>query len=313
MPRPLSQAAPDAPRRRLVPAALAASLALGAGAAAAHPAGHPPPPGPMPAKVSVTGEGQSTTAPDLATVSVGVTTKAPTAAQAMAENSAKQARVIEAVKAQGIAPRDLQTQGLNLSPVQDYSRDNQPPKISSYQAQNIVSVRVHQVDKLGSVLDALIGAGATDVQGIVFSREDDAGARDEARTEAVKDARRRAEVMAHAAGMDLGPLLSLTESGDQGRPVPMAAMARDYKAESTPVEAGELTLGARVDAVWALAPVGGPAGAPPAPPAPEPGPGEVEATPAPLAPDAAPPPPPPAPAPAEQPPAPEPAGKVIRN
>lgn len=262
MPRPTPQAAP---RRLAVPAVLAAGLTLAAGAAAAHPAGHPGGPGPRPATVSVAGEGQSLVSPDLATVSVGVTTQAPTAAQAMNDNSAKQARVIEAVKAQGIAPQDLQTQGLNLSPVQDYSRENQPPVISGYQAQNIVSVRVHDVGKLGGVLDALVGAGATDVQGVVFSREDDAEARDAARTDAVRDARRRAEVIARAAGMELGPLLSLTEGGDPGRPIPMMAMARDEKAGSTPVEAGQLTLGAHVDAVWALAPVGRPDAAPTAP------------------------------------------------
>ncbi|ARJ69918.1 hypothetical protein B0A89_10050 [Paracoccus contaminans] len=276
-----------------LPAALAAGL-LALGCAAAAQAQdqvqvHPMAPGadgmPAPAAgiVRVWGEGQSMVAPDLATVSVGVTTQAPTAAQAMADNSARQARVIEAARGLGIAAEDMQTQALNLSPVQDYSRENQPPVVRGYQAQNIVSVRVHDIAKLGGLLDALIGAGATDVQGVAFSREDDAAARDAARTEAVVDARRRAEVMARAAGRQLGPLLSLSENGDQGGPVPVMMMARDAKAGSAPVEAGQMSLAARVDAVWALAPATGAEGAPAAPAAPA-----TAATPVPGAPPAAP-------------------------
>lgn len=261
--------------RPLIPAALAAGLAMAAAGAAAQ----TPPPLPAPGILRVTGEGQSSVAPDLATVSVGVTTRAPSAAQAMADNNARQARVIEAAKAQGIGPEDLQTQGLSLSPVQDYARENQPPTISGYQAQNIVSVRVHDLGKLGGLLDALVGAGATDVQGVVFSREDDASARDAARMQAVADARRRAEVMARAAGVQLGPLVSLSEGGEQDAPVPVMMMARDAKAGSAPVEAGRLALGARVEAVWALAPA---EGAPPAPPTQDGAQGEASAGRAPL-------------------------------
>lgn len=243
---------------RQIAAAVAAVLALGAGAAAAQPVPPHMKPGPHPGTVSAAGEGRSFVAPDLATVSVGVTTQAPTAAQAMTDNNAKQARVIEAVKAQGIEARDLQTQGLNLSPLQDYSRENQPPVISGYQAQNIVSARVHDLAKLGPLLDALIAAGATDVQGVSFSREDDTAARDEARAAAVSDARHRAEVMAQAGGMQLGPLLSLGEGDNQGGPVPMM---RAYEAKaagaSTPVEAGEMVLTTQVNGVWALVPAEG--------------------------------------------------------
>lgn len=288
--RPASHAMTPGLTARLLPAAFAAGLlALGFTAPAyaqAQPPGTDGSPAPAGGIVRVSGEGQSMVAPDLATVSVGVTTQAPTAAQAMADNSARQARVIEAARGLGIAAEDLQTQALNLSPVQDYSRENQPPVVRGYQAQNIVSVRMHDIAKLGGLLDALVGAGATDVQGVVFSREDDGAARDAARTEAVLDARRRAEVMARAAGRQLGPLLSLSEGGDQGGPVPVMMMARDAKAGATPVEAGQMSLAARVDAVWALAPTTGPEGAPaatPSAPAPVPA-----AAPAPAAPSAAP-------------------------
>ncbi|MGA0619615.1 SIMPL domain-containing protein, partial [Ligilactobacillus salivarius] len=90
--------------------------------------------------------------------------------------------------------------GLNLSPLQDYSREGQPPVITGYQAQNIVTARIRDLPRLGTILDTMVGAGATDVQGITFSREDAAATEDRARTEAVTEARRRAEVIARAAG-----------------------------------------------------------------------------------------------------------------
>lgn len=251
-------------RISLIPASLAgaAALALTALPAAAHPSMHGcggmgMGKGKAPI-INVQGEGRASVAPDLATVSLGVTTQAPTAAQAMADNAARQTAVIEALRAQGIAPADLQTQGLSLSPMQDFSRQGQPPVITGYQAQNIVTARVRDLARLGPLLDTMVTAGATDVQGISFSREDAAATEDRARTEAVAEARRRAEVIAGAAGMELGPLVSLTDTSMSEGPRPMAMMARAADAEaSTPVETGELTLTAQVTGVWSLVHAGG--------------------------------------------------------
>lgn len=255
---------------RAATAAMGVALALAAAPAAAQ----VPPPGPGPghmhpggpmhgpmqagmAKVTAQGEGRASVAPDLATVGLGVTTQAPTAAQAMADNAARQTQVIEALKAQGVAAEDLQTQGLSLYPVQTQA-EGKPPTITGYQAQNIVSVRVRDLTRLGPLLDAMVGAGATDVQGVSFSREDDSAALDKARTAAVTDARRRAEVMAAAAGMALGPLVTLAEGGMQNGPVPMMAMARDSAyGGATPVETGQLQLTAQVVGTWMLVPPGG--------------------------------------------------------
>lgn len=246
----------------------AAALAmLAATPAAAHPMGHcgPGHAGPghaagasmRPATIDVQGEGRTNVAPDLATVSIGVTTQAETAAQAMADNATRQSAIIEVLRAQGIAPEDLQTQGLNLSPMQDYSREGQPPLITGYQAQNIVTARVRDIPQLGALLDAMVEAGATDVRGISFTREDAAAAEDEARAAAVVEARRRAEVIAQAAGMVLGPLQSLTDATRSGGPRPMEMMmARAADAQSTPIEAGQLTITAAVTGVWTMLPAG---------------------------------------------------------
>ena len=204
-----------------LPLSAALALAMLALPAVAHPraAGCGMGAGAQAPTINVQGEGRASVAPDLATVSLGVTTQAPTAAQAMSDNATRQTAIIEALRAQGLAPADLQTQGLSLSPLQDYSREGQPPVITGYQAQNIVTARVRDLTRLGPMLDAMVAAGATDVQGISFSREDAAETEDRARTEAVAEARRRAEVIARAAGMELGPLVSLTDTSmTQGPP-----------------------------------------------------------------------------------------------
>jgi len=246
----------------------AAALALMAATpAAAHPMGHcgagPAGPGfggpgfggagPMrPATIDVQGEGRVSVAPDMASVSLGVTTQADTAAQAMADNAARQAAIIKVLRDRGIAPQDLQTQGLNLSPMQYYSKEGQPPRIVGYQAQNIVVAQVRDLAQLGALLDAMVEAGATDLRGINFSREDSAEAEDQARAAAVTEARRRAEVIAQAAGMVLGPLQSLSDATRSIGPRPMEMMmARAADAPSTPIEAGQLTIDATVNGVWA--------------------------------------------------------------
>lgn len=211
-----------------------------------HPGKHP---GPV-AKLTVTGEGQASAQPDLATISLGVSTRAATAAEAMTQNAEAQTKVIEALKAEGIEARDIQTSGLNLTPVMDY-QDNQAPRLTGYAAQNMVTLRVRDIAALGGVLDKLVASGANEINGISFSREDMTQALDQARAAAIADARHRAEVMAEAAGMKLGPLMSLSEAQMGGGPRPMM-MAADAKRAETPIEAGELAVTANVTAVYAM-------------------------------------------------------------
>lgn len=207
-------------------------------------------PGPI-ARLTVTGEGQATAQPDLATISLGVSSRAATAAEAMRLNAEQQSKVIETLKAEKIEARDIQTSGLNLSPVMDY-QDGQAPKLTGYAAQNMVTVRLRDLAGLGPVLDKLVGAGANEINGITFSREDMAEARDSARAAAIADARHRAEIMAEAAGMKLGRLISLSEAqtGEGPRPMMMAADAK--AASGAPIEAGELAVTANVTAVFAM-------------------------------------------------------------
>ena len=215
--------------------------------------------GPM-ARLTVSGQGQATTQPDLATINLGVSTRAATAAEAMTQNAGAQAKVIETLKAEGIEARDIQTSGLNLAPVLDYTDDGQPPKLTGYAAQNSVTVRMRDIAGLGLVLDKLIASGANDISGITFSREDMTATEDEARGKAVADARRRAETMAAAAGMKLGPLMALSDQPVDSGPMPMPrmAMAAEAKMGGAPVEAGELSVVTQVTAVYVLRPMDAP-------------------------------------------------------
>lgn len=203
-------------------------------------------------RLTVTGQGEARVAPDLATVQLGVTTQAETAAEAMRENSALQGAVIDALKAAGVAEKDIQTSGLNLNPVMEYG-ENRSPRINGYQASNMVAIRVTEMASLGIVLDAIVDAGANEINGISFGREDAAEVEDEARRAAVADARHKAEVLAEAAGLTLGPVLLLRDNPASPGPRPMMRMAADAAAsESVPVQAGELSMAAMVEMEYAL-------------------------------------------------------------
>lgn len=221
----------------------------------------PPPPmhgkhhpmAPHAAKLTVSGEGRSTAAPDLAMITLGVSTEAATAEAAMSQNSGRQQAVIDALKAEGIEARDIQTSGLNLQPKMDYP-NGQAPKLVGYIAQNTVSVRVRDIAGLGGVLDKLVATGANEISGISFARDDMSAAQDQARAAAVAEARRKAELMAQAAGMRLGALRALSDAPVIEGPRPMMAMRAEAKADATPIEAGELSVSAQVTAIFDLLP-----------------------------------------------------------
>jgi uncharacterized protein YggE len=202
-------------------------------------------------RLSVSGEGIARIAPDMATIQLGVTSQADSANAAMDQNSEQQAAVIAALTNAGIEESQIQTSGLNLNPLMKYGEDR-APSVTGYQASNIVTVRVADLARLGEVLDAIVSAGANEINGIAFSREDGADAQDDARRQAVTDARRKAEVLAEAAGLTLGPVLAIRDSQSTGgSPRPMMRMEAAM-ADSVPVQAGEMEMSSRVDIDYAL-------------------------------------------------------------
>ncbi|MGR3748149.1 MULTISPECIES: SIMPL domain-containing protein [unclassified Paracoccus (in: a-proteobacteria)] len=207
----------------------------------------------MTSRLTVTGQGEARIAPDMATIQLGVTSQADSAAEAMRQNASQQSAVIEALKGAGIADTDIQTSGLNLNPMMDYG-ENRAPSVTGYQASNMVAVRVSEMGSLGEVLDAIVAAGANQIDGITFGRKDGKDAEDEARRAAVADARHKAEILAEAAGVSLGQVLVIGDTQMSGGPRPMMRMAADAApmAESIPVEAGELSVNAVVQIEYAL-------------------------------------------------------------
>jgi uncharacterized protein YggE len=220
---------------------------MSAGAALAQPAAVP-----TPTTLTISAEGRVTRAPDIAEVSGGVVTSAPTAAAAMAENASRMTAVVAAVKKAGIADRDIQTSGLNLQPQYRYE-NNQPPVLTGYQVTNTVSLRLRKIGEAGRLLDTLVGVGANQLSGPNFSVDAADAALDEARVAAVAMARTRAQLYAQAAGLRIKRIVSISESGAiEPGPRPMM-MARSMKMEAAPpVEPGEVALGVNVTMVFEL-------------------------------------------------------------
>ena len=203
--------------------------------------------------LTVTGEGRVDQAPDMARITLGVTTEGPTAAEALAANSAEIAKVIENLKGAGVAPTDLQTTGLALNPNWQSNMDDGTNRIVGYVASNAVSVQVRALDGLGEVLDAAVRDGANTLNGVEFLLQDPDPALDEARKRAVADAQARAALLAGAAGVTLGPIQSISEGGGYQPPVPMMRMASEAKG-GVPMAAGSVTTAAQVTIIWALEP-----------------------------------------------------------
>jgi uncharacterized protein YggE len=187
--------------------------------------------------------GETHVAPDMATISLGVSHQAATAAEAMAETNADMAKVIAAVKAAGVEARFIQTTGLNLDPQYVYNQ-NQPPKLTGYQATNNVTVGVMDLTRLGPVADAVVAAGATNIGEISFGLKTRTTAENDARLAAVKALDDKAALYADAAGYHIKRLVSLSEGEPTTlprQPLPMMRMAA-ASAPATPVETGQLTV-----------------------------------------------------------------------
>jgi uncharacterized protein YggE len=193
-------------------------------------------------------------APDIATVSAGVTTQARTAVEAMRTNARSMTAVVNRIKQLGVAERDIQTSGINLGAMYDYDQPNQRQVFRGYQASNRVSVKLRDIQRTGEVLDALVAAGATDLGGPDWSIDDDTAARSQARRAAMEKAQAQALDYARMAGYANVRLLEINESMVSSRPMPMMAqMARAEAADaSTPVPPGMVQAGVVVTVKYEL-------------------------------------------------------------
>ncbi len=199
------------------------------------------------AKIQVSATSTANMAPDMATVSAGVVTQGKTAREAMFGNATKMTRVFEELEAAGIEKKFITTSQLSLQPKYNY-QNRQAPKIDSYEARNQVSAKTYDLDNVGAMLDALVKAGVNNINGVQFSIKDSKAAKDKAREDAIREAREKAESMAAAAGVKLGKLKSLSESGGNFNPRPTVFNGVSASRQaSTPVAAGEQAISVTVN------------------------------------------------------------------
>jgi uncharacterized protein YggE len=240
-------------RNRYATAALLAALSLalvalaGCGEAATTTTGT----GAAANTVTASGGGTAQAVPDTAEMYFGVSTMSSNAESALEDTSKGADQIAAAVKKQGVAAEDIQTQDVSVYP-QTTEQDGKQV-ITGYEASLSVSVKVRDIAKLGEVISAANAAGANTISGPTFTVADSASARAEAIDEAVADARTSAEAMAEAAGESVGDVLSIS-SNDTGA-VPMAYGATgtmDGAAKSVPIEPGQLDISASVIVVFEL-------------------------------------------------------------
>lgn len=205
------------------------------------------------------GRGEVTAAPDTATINAGVTSTAATAREALDANTKAMAALLDTLKAAGIAETNIQTTNFSVNPQYFYADRDQngntpPPKITGYQVQNTVDVKVAKLDGLGAILDKIVSDGANTINGISFSVGDSGKLMDEARKAAFADAAAKANAYADAAGVRLGDILSITETngGNAPRPVAFKTFAAAAPAAAVPVQAGQLTYDVDVTVQWLL-------------------------------------------------------------
>jgi uncharacterized protein YggE len=201
--------------------------------------------------LNVAAQAESKRVPDVATISAGVVTQAADANAAMRANAGQMDKVMAAIRAAGIAERDIQTAGISVQPQYRYA-ENQPPVITGYQASNTVNLKVRDIGKLGKVLDALVANGANQVNGPTFEVDQPEPAYDEARIAALHKAQARAETYAKAMGLRVRRIVSVSEGGGFQPPIPMMAMRAQSMAKDTAVSPGETTLSVSLDVVFEL-------------------------------------------------------------
>lgn len=203
-------------------------------------------------QLTVSGEGSVFAVPDMAVVSVGAMADASTAQEAMDQTSDITSAILARLADAGIEGRDIQTSDLSLNPIWNHrATTDDRPRIEGYQASNRVTVRVRDLDALGGVLDALLRDGANQLGGLQFTVSDPEPLLNEARVRAVADARARAQLLADAAGVQLGGLISLSETGTPMPRPEMMGMARASDA-AVPVAEGETELRAGVTLVYEI-------------------------------------------------------------
>jgi uncharacterized protein YggE len=204
----------------------------------------------MPRTITVTGSGSANATPDIAQVQLGVEISDSDAGAAIQQSNERMTAVMDALKEQGIAEKDIQTVQFNMSVEEQRDKDGQLTGEVRYHIINRVRVKVRDLSQTGNVIQAALDAGANTVDNIGFSIEDSAGLEQMARDDAIANATAVAEQLATGFGAQLGPIRQVQELG-VSRPVPEAARSLQFDAAApVPVSGGELSVSVQIQAVF---------------------------------------------------------------
>jgi hypothetical protein len=208
--------------------------------------------------ISVAGEGKVSAKPDVAMITLGVSTLRPTVAEARTAAAAALEGMINSMKDNGVEAKDIQTQNLSIYPEYRYG-NNGEQTLLGFRVNNTVNAKLRDIDRTGEIVDAAVEAGGDEatIQGIAFTIDDPESLREQARAAAVADAKKRAETLATASGVSIGDPISISEGGGFEPPVYYnrgAAIAEDatQPAPATPVEPGELDVVVNVTVTWSI-------------------------------------------------------------
>lgn len=200
-------------------------------------------------QVTVVGAGDAQGRPDTATVQIGVETEGATSQEALAKNTEQAQAIQQKLKELGIDEKDIQTSSFNIYP--NYGQDGR--QITGYRVGNSVSVKIRNLDQSGTLLDQVVQAGANSIYGISFSVENPKDLLNQAREQAIQDARASAEQLARASGASLGQVLVITENiGSTPIPMPIADRAMEATSQAVPVEPGQQSFSMNVQVTFEL-------------------------------------------------------------
>jgi uncharacterized protein YggE len=201
--------------------------------------------------ITLAATGAVKTTPDKVDIATGVTSEGQTARAALDKNTEAMTRVVDGLKAAGLEPKDIQTTNFSVSPVYEQRKQGQPAFITGYRVTNSVHITVRDTKKLGDILDKVVTLGANQIGSISFGVSEPEDLKDEARKQAMRNAIANAKLYADAAGVELGPVLTIAE--EEGRYVPLAeAAAPMAMARDVPIEAGTTTVQVQLRVTWEL-------------------------------------------------------------
>jgi hypothetical protein len=205
----------------------------------------------------VSGQGEAVAVPDVASLSLGVEARADTVAEAQAGASEAMGKVVQALKDNGVAEKDIQTQQFSIYPITRWIQDKDEEEIIGYRVTNIVVAKIREVDKAGAIIDAVAKAGGdyTRVQGISFSVDDPTPYYEEARSEAMEDAKDKAEQLADLGGISLGKPTYISESSVYQPPTTRVYYEGGVSTPApveTPISPGELKITVNVQVVYEI-------------------------------------------------------------